>query len=133
MKKVACRYLNEEKNRKSKILNLKYSELKIQNYFITNKINSKRIIILFKARTRMLNVSHNYGQKIQCPLCKIEEDDQEHLLNCIIIKLASPEILNNIDIKYTDVFSDNLDKLNEVSKLLEVALRRRTEILSYEN
>ena len=130
MKITAFKFLNIEKNRKSKILNLKYSELKIQNYFTTNKFKSKRKIIIFKARTRMLNVFHNFGQKIKCPLCKIGEDDQKHLLECIILKFTCPQILNNTDIKFTDIFSDNLDKQCEVGNLLEIALRKRTEILS---
>ena len=58
------------------------------------------------------------------------EDDQKHLLECIILKLTCPHILNNTDIKYTDIFIDNLEKQNEVGKLLEVALRKRTEILN---
>ena len=49
MKRVAFQYLCEEKNEKSKLINLNYSELKIQNYFISNLITTKRKLILFRA------------------------------------------------------------------------------------
>ena len=111
-------------------MNLKYSELNIQKYLTTNIIKSKRKIVIFKARTRMLNVTDNYGQKIHCPLCKIGQDDQKHLIECIVLKIACPEILNNIDTKYEDLYSNNLEKQNEIGKLLEIAMRKRTEILN---
>ena len=72
----------------------------------------------------MLNVNYNFGQKIKCPLCNI------HLLECLVIKITSPEILNNTKCKYTDLFSDNIEKLNDLSKLIEIAVRKRTELLN---
>ena len=42
MKKVAFKYLNDEKNEKSKVLNLQYKSLNIQNYFTTNKIKTNQ-------------------------------------------------------------------------------------------
>ena len=119
-----------KKNEKSKVLNLQYKSLNIQNYFTTNKIETNRKIIIFKARTRMLNVSYNFGQKIPCPFCKIAEDNQKHLIECMILKITCPEILNNKDIQYSDIFSESIDKLNEISKLFEIAIRKRTEILN---
>ena len=80
MKRAASEYLMKEKSSKSKMQNLNYNEIKLQNYFSTSQITTKRKIILFKARTRMLKVWYNFGQKIKCPLCKIQEDKQEHLL-----------------------------------------------------
>ena len=78
----------------------------------------------------MLNVWYNFGQKIKYPLCKIGEDNQEHLLECFIIKLTCPEILRNIESKVTDISRDNIDKLSNVSKLFESSLGIHTEILN---
>ena len=123
MKKLAFKHLSEEKNTKSKskLENLKYNDLNIQHYFKTDKITSKKKIILFKARTRMINVPHNFGQKIKCRLCHSGDDDQKHLLECLMIKLASPEILSNTDAKYMDIYSNDIEKQIEISNLLEKA------------
>ena len=77
----------------------------------------------------MLDVSRNYGQHSKCPLCKIGDDDQKHLLECLIIKLQCPDILNNIDCKYEDIYSDNIEKQSNISKLLEIAIKRRTMLV----
>ena len=127
MKKVAFEYLISK--RKSKLSGNTYNELKIQNYFTTNTIPTKRKILLFKARTRMLNVAFNYGNKSKCPLCKIGDDDQQHLIDCIVIKLNSNEICNNMDIKYEDIYTGNVEKQNKIIQLLEIAIRKRDEIL----
>ena len=78
----------------------------------------------------MLKVFHNFGQKIKCPLCKTEEDDQKHFIECLILKISCPEILNNTEIKYTDLYSNDIEKQNSLSKLLEIAIRKRSEILN---
>ena len=134
MKKVAFNYLCIEKNTKSKskLQNLHYKELKIQNYFKTDKISSKTKINLFKARTRMLNVAHNFGQQIKCRLCKIEDDNQNHLLECIIIKIESQEILNNTGAKISDIYSNDIEKQLSVTKLIDIAMRKRDMILNHE-
>ena len=87
--------------------NLNYKELKIQKYFLSKDMTSKTKIVLFKARNRMLNVASNYGSKTECPLCKLNKDDQQHLMECLIIKLTCPVILNNNKIKYEDLYSED--------------------------
>ena len=77
----------------------------------------------------MLNVAYNFGNKTKCPLCKIGEDDQKHLIECIVIKLNCHEIYYNTDSQYEDIFTENITKLNKISQLLQVATRKRDEIL----
>ena len=64
IKKEAFNYLCKEKDekQKSKLKDLNYEKLQIQKYLTTDKITTNRKIILFKARTRMLNVLNNFGQ-----------------------------------------------------------------------
>ena len=78
----------------------------------------------------MLNVQYNFGQRHKSPLYKIEEDKQEHLLECVILKIASPEILNNIETEYNDIYSDIIEKQIKISKLLYIAVRKRKAILT---
>ena len=66
----------------------------------------------------MLNVQNNFGGKSQCPLCKLNDDEQSHLIDCIIIKLACPEILENkSNCSYEDIFSNDLENMNNIAIL----------------
>ena len=131
MIKAAFEYLIAEKNRKegSKMKNLNYNELKIQKYLLSKEMSTKTKIMLFKARNRMLKVASNYGSKTNCPLCKISEDSQKHLLECVIIKITCQDILNNDNKKYEDIYSDNVTKQKEIIQLIEIAIRKREEII----
>ena len=84
IKETAFEYLTnqiEEKNMK-KIINLEYSEMKLQEYFNcqTSSRNIKQFI--FKLRTRMIKVGDNFGTKEPCPICKEGNNDQRHILEC---------------------------------------------------
>ena len=80
----------------------------------------------------MINVGHNYGKKVKCPICKIqkEDDTQEHLFKCVILKLNCPELYKSQEEKYEDIFSLNLEKIIKVAKICESIQRKRQEILS---
>ena len=56
-------------------------------------MSTKEIKFLFKVRSRMLLVKHNYKENYRrngiieeksllCPLCKKHSDNQENLVNC---------------------------------------------------
>ena len=74
----------------------------------------------------MLNVKWNFGDKTVCPFCKLYDDKQEHLLTCIMIKIRSPKIMENKNnSKYSDIYSSNIAKLNNIAELLLEATRTR--------
>ena len=84
--KNACRvaafqYLQSDIKNKdmTKLKNLKYKKLEMQGYHKSQQISLKKKKILFKARTRMLNVKNNFGDKSPCPLCNMKEDNQSQL------------------------------------------------------
>ena len=100
---------------------LKYSELKIQNYLISDNFTTKESKFLFKIRTHMLNVKANFKEKykndsqseeeyLRCDLCSKHIDNQENLLIC-----ESLDISENIE--YKDMFSTNV-------KIAAVATRK---------
>ena len=80
----------------------------------------------------MVKVGFNYGNKDKCPLCKIADDDQQHLFRC-------PELTNDNDnnAQYTEMIldSDNTntnwdwDIISLTIKRLEKAIRRREVII----
>lgn len=101
--------LNQKENH-SKLNNLRYSELKMQNYLQNPKISVREARILFKFRTRMIPCWKNFkGERPpqQCQICRdpTTVDEQEHMMECIKIK-------ENITIegKYNDIFKTNIDE-----------------------
>ena len=101
----------------------------MQSYLQSEKLTTRQKKYLFRFRTRMIKVSYNYGNKTVCPLCSSNEDDtQEHLFNCLAIKLISSEVFHIIDEKYEDIFSSNIEKLIKVSKICESAARTRERL-----
>ena len=81
----------------------------------------------------MLFVRANYPNMQNdkfCPLCTLEKvlDTQEHLLYCKIIDLNCTEIIQS-DIKYEELFSDNMNKQAEVSLILENRFAMRKKLI----
>ena len=67
----------------SKGSNLGYGTLKMRGYLKTEEINPSQARLLFKIRTRMLNVKNNYRNghnELSCPICKDGIDSQEHMM-----------------------------------------------------
>ena len=55
-------------------------------------------------------------QDVQCRLCKGHIKDQQSLLSCSALNhIQSPSLR-----RYSDIFSDNLDKLEAITKLLKM-------------
>ena len=71
----------------SKGRELKYNELKIQNYLLPNQLNIKQCKLLFSLRAQMIpvrcNYSHSYDS-LTCPVCEdtAHQDTQSHILQC---------------------------------------------------
>ena len=89
VKKQAKNYeskrLLEIKETKSKMKNLFYPELKIQDYLLLKKMNTGQARALFKFRVRMAPYGQNFrgGQSIiYCPFCQNHADGQEEICKC---------------------------------------------------
>ena len=65
--KAAFSFLIEESKGKSKLENCNYSDLKMQKYFLIQGFHHRKQRLLFKLRTRMVNVGANYGKSAKCP------------------------------------------------------------------
>ena len=109
----------------SKIVNLNYTNLEMQDYFKDNKITKSQARTIFKFRTRMEKFSENFkgGKPIkECPLCGENEDSQIHSFVC-------PKIKENIEVegKLEDIFSPVIRK--EIAKTLENIVKFRAEYM----
>ena len=107
------------KNTHSKLSNLSYNSLIMQNYLTGEDLPSTKKI-LFKMRTRMARFGENYrgtsGPNI-CPLCQTHPDNQQTSFQC-------KEIRKKIEIKgkLEDIYTENIneDTIKTVVKIMEI-------------
>ena len=71
----------------------------------------------------MLKVGFNFGQKNKCILCKIENDKDHHLIQCIMVKMNISDIGDNL--KFEDIYSQDMTKVSNISKILTKVMRMR--------
>ena len=122
-----------KETRLSKLDNLEYTELKMQNYLKSSNINSNQVKSLFKFRTRMATVAVNFPNMyvdLSCPLCKSSSDTQEHILQCSKLLDEVPELKSNSKVLYKHIFSNNIEKMKDTVLLLDLAMKKREEILT---
>ena len=77
----------------------------------------------------MIMTPENLGKDQQCKICNVSKDEMAHTLNCIVIKLACPELMKmeEVDIKYS--YSSDEVKLKTLAVLYQKAWRIREQIL----
>ena len=87
---------------KSKMKNLSYTCLEIQDYLLLKDMNTSQAMALFKFRLRMAPFGQNFrggNDKVLCPLCGLHDDGQEESFSCQKMK----QIIN-IKGNYKQVF-----------------------------
>ena len=127
---IALNYLQEGDDERTKLRNLKYYQLSIQPYLTSTAITTRKKKHLFRFRTKMVNVGYNFGNKTLCPLCKNGNDDQEHLFECVMIKINCEQLYRSIEETYEDIFSMNTEKLIKISSLCESVTKTREKLLA---
>ena len=104
--------------------NLQYSKLETNQYLLSNKITVSQALLLFKIRSRMLDVKMNFKEKyqndnmlLQCDICTDGKlDDQSHVPVC------SGLVKNqNIQFEYSNLFSKNNTTLKKAITEYEAA------------
>ena len=106
IKEFALDMLNESKYEHSKMDNLLFTELKIQEYLVAENISVEQKRNILRFRTRMATFSENYrGQEPQkpCQICGLHVDSQEHSVSCV-------KTMQNVNKngKYCEIFSRNI-------------------------
>ena len=111
----------------SKGEHLVYGSLQMRSYFKSNAISTEQAKLIFKIRTRMINVKNNYRhsyQDLTCPLKCKEMDIQEHLLiNC-------DKMTFNISKKeYDNFMGQNDEDMVDAIKKVEVIVKDHFQLL----
>ena len=117
--------MNKIKKKHSKVESIDHPNLKIQAYFSADDSDKtiKNIQDLFKIRSRMLEVKTNMKgnyTNYNCDECKIigriNEDNQEHLLNCPVINAS--KLYKESD--YSEIFAMNVNtQINITKEIME--------------
>ena len=130
----AFSYLVSQQASHSKAKPLKYSKLKLQPYLQAGVVDLtiKEKAFIFEARSiRMIDISDNFKNgksDLKCRACKVEIEDQPHLLQCTKL-IEHGEIVQNIP-NYSDLFGDDAKKIAAVSKILQ---RKFTLLKEFKN
>ena len=77
--------LQAKKEKHSKMMDLEYTELKLQSYFTLPGITVDEVRNMFKFRVRMTQFGENFrgdSDMVLCPLCNIHLDNQPMSLQC---------------------------------------------------
>ena len=123
---VSRKYLLDLKTQHSKLKFIS-DKYEFEPYLLSKNLSTEEKQILFKLRTRMIDVKYNfktqYGQNLACNFCP-EMETQSHLLTC-------KQLTNGIDLadtEYDDIFQD-ISKQEKVAIIFNRILRKRSTLL----
>ena len=109
---AALKHLNNLKGAHSKIQAIEYAELKTKSYITSPIFSNDDVSLLYSLQSRLVEYKANFKSiykdtDILCPFCKKEDDSQQHMLECEVIKhhFKSTEI-SQYKIVYDDIFKD---------------------------
>ena len=129
---AALKHLNNLKGTHSKIQTIEYVELKTQSFITSPIFSNDDVSLLYSLRSRSVDCKANFKSiykdtDILCPFCKKEDDSQQHMLECEVIKhhFKSTEI-SQYKIVYDDIFKD-IKKQKGITSLF----RQGQLVLSY--
>ena len=80
----------------------------------------------------MTPVAANFRNKYKlCTLCNLEFDNQPHLISCFMIRGYSKTLLfNESEVNYEAIFSDDITRQKEITKVFYSALKTRDLVLN---
>ena len=125
IKELALLRLNQKQEGHSKMINLEYTDLEMQEYLKNNQIASNQAKVVFCFRTRMAKYGENFkgGKPTKvCPVCETNTDTQMHSFQC---KVLSENL--KIEGKYMDIFPPRIE--NNLAETLERIFKMRETYL----
>ena len=110
VKEYALDWLNQKNFEHTKMDNLVYTELQIQDYLLDEGISTEQKRNIFKFRTMMADFAGNFSSSDNpqpCKMCFFHRDCQSHAVNC-------HETMKNVTAKgtYNEIFSNKIRRLH---------------------
>ena len=132
-KEAAFKYLIGLKNKPgkhTKMANLDYSDLCIQEYLLDGNSNTEISKIIFKARGRNLDIKEHkrwkYGDDL-CLGCNENIETENELLSCS--GFCESNETENADISYSLVFGKSVSEMIKVATVIRKRLKVRQKLL----
>ena len=97
----------------------------MQKYFLIQGFHRRKQRLLFKLRTRMVDVGANYGKSSNCPFGCNSLDNQPHLFQCEFLRENENEVYN-----YDDIFSNDPKKFMKITDVALKIIRKREKNLA---
>ena len=124
------KYLENIKERHSKVKHIVHKGLKMQPYFQNLTLSSKEKQILFRLRTRMTDVKENFKTMhtdISCNFCEKDYAQTDaHLLDCSFFINACPQLKDDYLVEYEDIFMD-IEAQVRVAKIYKLIFKIKEE------
>ena len=127
---LAIQNLESRKKQKSNKLNIK--TFKPQDYIIYKNLSKAEVQTLYKIRNSMVDVKENFKSNYEnmlCRLCFIFSENQQHLLDCSIIREKLKDVIEfenlNIEMAY-----ESLERQELLAKYYTIILNARSDIIS---
>ena len=128
IKTAAFNYLRKLQEKHSKIRDIVYTKLEIQQYMVSPVFLDEEVNILHSLRSRAVDCKANYRNMYKdddmlCILCKTEYCDQKHILACSVLLNALQTMeTSRSKIIYEDIFNEDTSKQKEVTALYRTLL-----------
>ena len=135
VRNAAFKYLKENQEKHSKMQNLKYPTLKMQDYLFSPIFDNESRDLLVRLRTRTVSGIKSDFKGLYtdtaCPLMCGQEDTIPHLLSCSVLRSCHKSTDISIsDCKHEDIYLEDVTKQRSITEIYKQLLHTRNEILS---
>ena len=128
--KAAFKYLINEKVKQSKIANVQYDRLEIQDYLNSGQCSIKMARLIFKARSQTLDIKTQRKWKysdLVCIGCKSKEESGQEIMTCEILNNENRTAIHPIN--YSAFYGRNMSERMKAAILIKNGLKQRQLIL----
>ena len=131
LNEVDLKKLTDIQKTNTKIIDIVYDKFEIKKYLKSPSISNKEAEIIAALRSQTVRGIKNnfhtlYKTNLQCELCKINIDNQEHCITCPKIATIIPA--NKSHIRYEHVFG-NVNEQGDMARLYLQLLKVREKLL----
>ena len=127
---AGLKYLLEQKANQTQSMEIKYENLSLQEYFTGGYCSKKISKLIFKARSKTLDIKTQQKWKYadtSCIGCKIKEESGNELLLCE--KLNYQNRMANSQVKYDWFFSKDVSDVVKAGQTMQIGLKERDKII----